>query len=81
MKTKAELTAFAEGYLRCALYDEHTGESIKGVDEWVHWDMYEIHFFGQDHAEEVPEYALKMVAYYYKRHALSEPLFTTIVQQ
>lgn len=81
MKTKEEMVAFAEGYLRCALYDEHTGESIKGVDEYVHWDMYEIHFFGQDLADDVPEYALKMVAYYYKRHALSEPLFTTIVQQ
>ena len=79
MKTKEEMVAFAEGYIRCALYDEHTGESIKGVDAYVHWDMYEIHFFGQDLAEEVPEYALKMVAYHYKDK--SEPLFTTIVQQ
>ena len=79
MKTKEEMIAFAEGYLRCALYDEHTGESIKGVDEWVHWDEYDINLFGQDHAEDVPEYALKMVAYHYKDK--SEPLFTTIVQQ
>jgi hypothetical protein len=81
MKTKEEMIAFAEGYLRCALYDEHTGESIKGVDEYVHWDMYELHFFGQDCAVDLPEYALKMVVYYYKRLALSEPIFTTIVQQ
>ena len=81
MKTNAELTAFAEGYLRCHLHDKHTGESIKGVDEWVSWDVYEINFFGQDHAEEVPEYALKMVAYHHQHKALTTPVFTTTVQQ
>jgi hypothetical protein len=81
MKTKEEMVAFAEGYLRCHLHDEHTGESIKGVDEWVSWDVYELHFFGQDCAEDVPEYALKMVAYHHQHKALTTPVFTTIVQQ
>ena len=83
MKTKEEMVAFAEGYLRCALYDEHTGESIKGVDEWVSWDEYDINLFGQDHAEDVPEYALKVVVY--PKHqwtaTLPESLNTFIVQQ
>lgn len=81
MKTKAELTAFAEGYLRCALYDEHTGESIKGVDAWVSWDEYDFNFVGADHAEDVPEYALMVVVYPEWKEVLPAPLDTFIVQQ
>jgi len=81
MKTQAELKAFAEGYLRCLLADEHTGESLKGVDAWVHWDEYDFNLFGQDHAEDVPEYALKVVVYPKWAAKLPESLFTTIVQQ
>jgi len=43
--------------------------------------VYELHFFGQDCAEDVPEYALKMVAYHHQHKALTTPVFTTIVQQ
>ena len=81
MKTKEEMVAFAEGYLRCALYDEHTGESIKGVDEWVHWDEYDINFVGSDHAEDVPEYALMVLVYPEWKEVLPAPVDTFIVQQ
>lgn len=57
------LEYFAFGYLKGLLYDTHTGESIKGVDEWVQMDDYDMNFIGQDHAEDVPAYALKVVVY------------------
>jgi len=81
MKTQAELTAFAEGYLRCHLHDEHTGESIKGVDEWVSWDEYDFNFVGSDHAEDVPEYALMVLVYPEWKEVLPAPVDTFIVQQ
>lgn len=81
MKTKAELTAFAEGYLRCALYDEHTGESIKGVDAWVSWDEYDFNFVGADHGVDVPEYALMVLVYPEWKEVLPAPLDAFIVQQ
>jgi len=81
MKTKEEMVAFAEGYLRCALYDEHTGESIKGVDEWVSWDTYDFNFVGADHAVELPEYALMVLVYPEWKEVLPAPVDTFIVQQ
>jgi hypothetical protein len=63
IERQTALEYFAFGYLKGLLYDTHTGESIKGVDEWVQMDDYDMNFIGQDHAEDVPAYALKVVVY------------------
>ena len=54
IERQTALEYFAFGYLKGLLYDTHTGESIKGVDEWVQMDDYDMNFIGQDHAEDVP---------------------------
>ena len=61
---QVSLEYFALGYLR-ALLNERAfyNTPISSCNDWVQMDDYDINFIGQDHAEDVPEYALKVVVY------------------
>lgn len=58
------LEYFAFGYLKGLLNERAFYDTpISGCNDWVQMDDYDMNFIGQDHAEDVPEYGLKVVVY------------------
>lgn len=61
MKEQELVKAFCQGYLEGALA---CNADLRGWDDWVIWDKYDINFVGQDYtSEELGETALLAVVY------------------